>query len=102
MNNNIVFTPGRQMYHFVQLRQEVGDLQLIGLMAERLINASKAPVSSAVRTAADQFDILEQLQRGEPVFSDLRSKVNLVSHNAETAKVITQLPTTKQRAKINE
>jgi len=47
MSKNVVFTPGRQMYHFTQLRQEVGDLQVIGLMAQRLINTTQLSIPMA-------------------------------------------------------
>lgn len=74
MSNNIVFTPGRQMYHFTQLRQEVGDLQLIGLMAQRLLDTNQLSAPMAVRAAADQFEILDQLQQGSPIFSQMRAE----------------------------
>ncbi|MHA3736470.1 hypothetical protein ACXR0M_12430 [Pseudomonas sp. Eth.TT006] len=99
MSNNIVFTPGRQMYHFTQLRQEVGDLQLIGLMAQRLLHTHQLSAPMAVRAAADQFEILDQLQQGSPIFSQMRanagfgrlagdpalmsSKVRLIEHKDE-------------------
>lgn len=73
VSNNIVFTPGRQMYHFTQLRQEVGDLQLIGMMAQRLLNTSQLSIPMAVRAATDQFEMLDQLQQGSPVFSQMRA-----------------------------
>ncbi|MDN4499019.1 hypothetical protein QYE73_17190 [Pseudomonas mosselii] len=73
MSKNVVFTPGRQMYHFTQLRQEVGDLQVIGLMAQRLINTTQLSIPMAVRTATDQFEMLDQLQQGSPVFSQMRA-----------------------------
>ncbi|MGG6349137.1 hypothetical protein [Pseudomonas putida] len=47
MSKNVVFTPGRQMYYFTQLRQEVGDLQVIGLMAQRLINTTQLSIPMA-------------------------------------------------------
>jgi hypothetical protein len=65
------------MYHFAQLREEVGDLGLIGLMAERLMNTAHLSAPMAVRAAADQFEILGQIQNGEPVFSDMRTAKGL-------------------------
>lgn len=66
------------MYHFAQLRQEIGDLQLIGLMALRLQSSTQISATLAVRAAADQFEILAQLQQGEPVFSQIRDNKSLV------------------------
>lgn len=77
MSQNVVLIPGRQMYHFAQLREEVGDLGLIGLMAERLRNTAHCSAATAVRAAADQFEVLEQMQSGVPVFSDMRAAKGL-------------------------
>ena len=77
MSQNVVLTPGRQMYHFAQLREEVGDLGLIGLMAERLMNTAQLSAPMAVRAAADQFEVLGQIQNGDPVFSDMRTAKGL-------------------------
>lgn len=77
MSNNIVFVTGKEMYHFAQLREEVGDLPLIGLLAERLMSANHFSAPMAVRAAADQFELLDQLQSGEAVFSEMRSAKGL-------------------------
>jgi len=60
------------MYHFAQLRQEVGDLPLIGMLAERLMCTNHCPAAMAVRAAADQFEMLDALQTGDAVFSAMR------------------------------
>lgn len=80
MSNNVVFVTGKEMYHFAQLREEVGDLPLIGMLAERLMSANHFSAPMAVRAAAEQFELLGQLQAGEAVFSGMRSAKRLGSN----------------------
>ncbi|MEH6386407.1 MAG: hypothetical protein V7772_00860 [Pseudomonas profundi] len=77
MSDSVVFVTGKEMYHFAQLREEVGDLPLIGMLAERLISANHLSAPMAVRAAADQFELLDQLQSGDAVFSEMRSAKGL-------------------------
>lgn len=77
MSDNVVFVTGKEMYHFAQLRQEVGELPLIGMLAERLMQSSHCSAATAVRAAADQFEMLDSLQAGDAVFSTMRSNKGL-------------------------
>lgn len=72
MGTNAVFTPGGDMYHFACLRKEIGDLSLIGILAQRLMDASHPSAMMAVKAAVDQFELLDQMQNGGSIFSEMR------------------------------
>ncbi len=77
MSNNVVFTPGNDMYHFACLREEVGDLHVIGALAQRLMQTSHPNAAMAVRAAVDQFELLKDMQSGQAVFSGIRAESGL-------------------------
>ncbi|SER85198.1 hypothetical protein [Halopseudomonas bauzanensis] len=91
MSNNVVFVTGKEMYHFAQLREEVGDLPLIGMLAERQMRINHCSATSAVRAAADQFELLDELQAGKAVFSQMRSAQGLGRIKAVQNLVATDL-----------
>lgn len=77
MSNNVVLTPGNDMYHFACLRKEAGDLHVIGALAQRLMQTNHPDAAMAVRAAVDQFELLKDMQSGQAIFSEMRAESGL-------------------------
>ncbi|MNU69465.1 hypothetical protein D3C71_588500 [compost metagenome] len=77
MSNNVVLTPGNDMYHFACLCKEVGELQVIGILAQRLTQVSHPCAATAVRAAVDQFELLIDMQNGQSIFAEIRAESGL-------------------------